>query len=550
MKNTLKYMKIPRYIRTAVVVLAAMAMIFALPCTAQRGYADGELKAETVDLNGDWHVSDPVTLKPGKFDSGDLGLVLKNDKVGFIDSNGKEVIPCKYDNDTLSTFYREGYAVVVKDGKQGIINTSGEEVVPCIYDYIDYNFDKQQFISASLDDKFGFISLTGDKGIPFCFDETWSFGNSETKYGAVCLHGKWGLINAEGKIVLPMQYEYLSQDQGNYTVVWNHDMQGLVGPDLKEILPIEYETVDVVPMGDKYVICAHKDNKSFICSMDGKVLADCGDSYLDYDYEGNSIGVIMAVSSGSGHSVSDDMTEEQIANIDEGSETYTLYNAAGKQITDQKFMWATVAGEAIAVDTGNGCGIIDAAGKTLVPFEYDNIEVIEGKTDPVWFACHKEDSGWTVFNDKGKEVKKLAWMKLTVPEDSEFMLIKEDRLYVSDEEVSYGPAIGDLYDIEGNKLNQGEVKIISRQCIGNTVAVVDDSGKYGIMSLDGEMLIPCEYGAIECSPDKLGKFYFGYQPGEEDSGSAKVTYINSKGKKVTESVYDDPWDSYLAKFTD
>ena len=70
------------------------------------------------------------------------------------------------------------------------------------------------------------------------------------------------------------------------------------------------------------------------------------------------------------------------------------------------------------------------------------------------------------------------------------------------------------------------------------------------MSLDGEMLIPCEYGAIECSPDKLGKFYFGYQPGEEDSGSAKVTYINSKGKKVTESVYDDPWDSYLAKFTD
>ena len=534
-----------KYLRNTTFAVMMLALSLVIAGFGTYSYAAGEATPEKVDLGGKWHVSDPVTLTPGKYDPADLGLVLKNGKIGFIDSNGKEVIPCRYDSDTLSDFNKDGYAVAVSSGKYGIINTSGEAVVPFKYEYIDYSFGDQKFVSASLDGKAGYISLTGEKGIPFAFDETVSFGDADTQYGVVCVNDKWGLVNAAGEIVLPIQYDYVTLDHGGYVVATLNDKQGLLGTDLKQIIPPEFDSIDVVPMGDSYVVCVSNEDKNFIYSTEGKVLVECGDAFLDYDYDGNKVGVLAAV----GKVTSELKDEETGETYTEDTDVFTLYNADGKKVGSEDYLWYHVAGEAIAAENQSGCGIINAEGKTLVPFEYENIEVIEGSKDPVWFACFKSGSGWSVFDDKGKAVKSLSWMQLTVPEESAIELIAKDRIYVSDEEVSYGPAMGDLYDLDGNKLNPDKTKIVSWQTVGNTVAAVNDEGKYGVMSLDGKMLVPCEYAAIESSENRLGDFYFAYVT-SDDEDNEKVIYINKNGKKVTAQVYEDPWDSYLAKFND
>lgn len=62
----------------------------------------------------------------------DWAMVRINDKYGFIDGTGKEVIPAKYSNSEFK-FY-EGLAIVKVGDFYGYINKDGKEVIPCIYD--------------------------------------------------------------------------------------------------------------------------------------------------------------------------------------------------------------------------------------------------------------------------------------------------------------------------------------------------------------------------------------------------------------------------------
>lgn len=64
-----------------------------------------------------------------------LAKVKLNDKCGYIDKIGREVISLKYDN---AYPFREGLAAVRLNGKCGYINKTGKEVIPLIYDSIGY----------------------------------------------------------------------------------------------------------------------------------------------------------------------------------------------------------------------------------------------------------------------------------------------------------------------------------------------------------------------------------------------------------------------------
>ena len=63
--------------------------------------------------------------------SNGLAKVKRNDKSGFINTKGEEVIPCVYD---YIESFADGLALIAQDNKWGYINIKGEEVIPCIYD--------------------------------------------------------------------------------------------------------------------------------------------------------------------------------------------------------------------------------------------------------------------------------------------------------------------------------------------------------------------------------------------------------------------------------
>ncbi len=67
--------------------------------------------------------------------SNTLFLTKQNDKYGFVDKDGKEVVECIYDDAKTQNAY--GYAAVQKDGKWGAIDQTGKVVVEPTYDLSD-----------------------------------------------------------------------------------------------------------------------------------------------------------------------------------------------------------------------------------------------------------------------------------------------------------------------------------------------------------------------------------------------------------------------------
>lgn len=97
--------------------------------------AKTKAKFMNIIYNNFYWVYDEVTKFMLKYDyaynsSEDLALVRLNDKYGYIDKQGNEVIPLKYDD---AYNFSNGLARVELAGKYGYIDKQGNEVIPLKY---------------------------------------------------------------------------------------------------------------------------------------------------------------------------------------------------------------------------------------------------------------------------------------------------------------------------------------------------------------------------------------------------------------------------------
>ena len=127
--------------------------------------------------------------------------VILNDKCGFIDKTGKEVITIKYDN--LFCF-EEGLAGAKLDGKYGFINKSEEIIIP--FKYENASDFSEGLAAVQLNGKYGCINKSGVVAIPFKYDYIFDFSNG---MASVKLNGKCGFINAVGEVVISIKYDQI-----------------------------------------------------------------------------------------------------------------------------------------------------------------------------------------------------------------------------------------------------------------------------------------------------------------------------------------------------
>ena len=98
-------------------------------------------------------------------------------KWGYVDTSGKEIIPCQYD---LAKSFSNGLAAVGVgedswNSKYGFINTKGEEIVPCIYDDVEKFSEGLAVVKRK--EKYGFINTKGEEVIPCQYDRARSFSD-------------------------------------------------------------------------------------------------------------------------------------------------------------------------------------------------------------------------------------------------------------------------------------------------------------------------------------------------------------------------------------
>ena len=119
-----------------------------------------------------------------------LAKVRLDNKYGYIDKTGREVVPCKYG---FGFDFEDGLAKVELNGKWGLIDETGREVTPCKYNYI-CDFSNGLAI-VELNEKWGYIDKTGNEVIPCKYEDAVDF---EEGLARVKLNGKWGYIDKQG----------------------------------------------------------------------------------------------------------------------------------------------------------------------------------------------------------------------------------------------------------------------------------------------------------------------------------------------------------------
>jgi len=146
----------------------------------------------------------------------DIAVVRRGDKFGYINREGVEITPLKYDR-AMQFYYGTGR--VQLGGKWGMINKRGKEITPLVYD--ELKGIKNPIVR--LGDKYGFIrSKTGKLLTHVKYDdaEEWTqimnfdsprFGKEDL--ARVCIGGKWGCINQRGEEVIPLIYDEIEIDQ-------------------------------------------------------------------------------------------------------------------------------------------------------------------------------------------------------------------------------------------------------------------------------------------------------------------------------------------------
>lgn len=112
-------------------------------------------------------------------------------KWGFVDADGKEVIPHIYEK--ADCFYM-GYASVVINGKMGLIDLKGNKVVPFEYDN-DLMYFEDGLAVVKKGEKFGYVDLSGKVVVEITYDEAEDVSNGKLK---VKLGEEWLLLDKKG----------------------------------------------------------------------------------------------------------------------------------------------------------------------------------------------------------------------------------------------------------------------------------------------------------------------------------------------------------------
>lgn len=195
------------------------------------------LNSDTVLIQKDssnvWYVG--KTFQDGMFS------FCRNQKCGFIDIEGREVIAPQYDE---VKDFSDGLARVEQGRQVGFIDKTGKMVIP-FSDKYEYGYVfRDGLISFKSDSESGFMDKTGQ--IAFLMPQGIK-ADHNFKNGLVEIreNGKYGLMDTKGNIVVPAQYDMIADNFSDGLLrVQRDDLWGYIDKTGKEVIVPQYRFAD------------------------------------------------------------------------------------------------------------------------------------------------------------------------------------------------------------------------------------------------------------------------------------------------------------------
>lgn len=524
-----------------------------------------------------------------------LFKVMENDKWGIIDTKGSIVVPLIYDE--IGDLFKD-YVIIKQNGFFGVVNLRGEIIIPNMYNKIDRTFHGTnrakidshcEFFAVLNNNKWGYIIANNDNRDNIKYD--WISGPWDNDYYVVKSEKNYGIVNRRGEIIFPITYSkigvYYDRDscssyfelktkgqkstiipcqnnkkkklakidehdnielknigayeivepinkQKSLYIVRKTDKTGVVKAkdnDVEIVVPLEYNEIQILRKIPLLLLAKNSSLQRVIEIAKNKtIMSQFYDNIGDYNDSGRFIYLgIIPVYSGSKVGIINESFEEiipiQYDILDDRAFHIINVGVFGREI-------------ALVMKKNDRWGILNKAGKVLLPFEYDKIDY--NTTYYRWFKQNIRDWGFTRVNGSGLipvcrnnkwglvELQKYSLvaqciyesicqetvnkLKLIKKKGYDLLLLTKDGpqiTYTSTEKlVKYstvrkfknGFAIvqkDKKYGYVDDAYNEIAPCIYDKaSSFEDGIAIVKRAGKYGCIDERGSEFIPCKYDVI------------------------------------------------------
>jgi hypothetical protein len=378
-----------------------------------------------------------------------LATIEKDGHYGFINDNGKIVIPPKYDH--TSGFYN-GVATVEKDGLFFVINKEGKQISD------DYEAAHRS----------GYVYAPNE--------------DIDVKK-----NGKWGILDSLMNVVLPCQYENPPNVFGDRVIVFEAD--GKVGMKTRtneEVLPSIYDYIYCY--GD-YFFCELNDSAAFFSRSGEQVtsfkygnflLPQFADGYFVVSYYkslfkkevlNSKLEVVGSVNRNYDH-IDESLFITYDSNYVNG--VLDIETNQWKIKHDSLSLSVYDSGHLIYTTPSKKKGLMDISGKVLIPaghYSFYNIDQFSMK-DLGIVGLDLE------VNEPGIHRKFYCYSTGFIPPvDYEYIQISDCGQYIS----ATRGGITTVYNIDGRILGENFLTGSQAKIHGGGLSVKNDKGKYGLI---------------------------------------------------------------------
>ena len=390
----------------------------------------------------------------------------------------KDVFICIYNvNEETGTYQTKAI-----NSKDETILTGYEQIEAL--DNIDKNSNvwyEENVLRIKKNGKYGLIDLNGKELLPAEYDEITVLEGIENSL-IIKKDGKVGLVNDTGSAIIDANYKEIKglgdTYKDGYITIDEQGKYGLISATKKQILENKYDEILQVPLKEYYAI--KENGKQKLINSNGEVLIDSG---FDEIKSTTTNGIIF---------VKDNLYGEMNTS---GEVTIKADYQELKEVKEQIYI----------AKQNNKYGIIDGLGNGLTAFEYDGMTYNE-KAD-LFFA---DDSEYKTSIIDNKYDVKTTGILSEVNTDEEYI-----RMRISDEYKYYNLKGEEISNIQALK--------------NNTIFLDKKDGKYGYVDKKGNAITEYIYD------DATEQNKYGYVAVKENGLWGA---LDKEGKEVIEPKYN------------
>ncbi|MEH6304160.1 WG repeat-containing protein [Olivibacter sp. CPCC 100613] len=432
-----------------------------------------------------------------------------------------------YKESINSEFLPTKVIAFLKNGKLGVMSPEGEILLPAAYDSV--GVENPYYWKLKIGNRVSFY-LKGGNMLPFYED----IGYLDGDHFDVKQAGKWGIYSLhEQKLIVPAEFDAFDYCGGcgrspSYVYASRQGKWGIIDWDGKELLPFIYEHAHFGMRSDNWVESFAKNGKRLIVHIPTKkeFLTDESGEYPKI-----VAGLLLFNETIKERSQKAKGTEPVDSVV-----RYGIYGQDGTIIAPAQYEWIDEPnansylgydGSYFLAKSDGKTGVIDHTGTWMLPAEYDEVMVYDD-----YFVAKKNNQAF-LFNKNQQELLKVDNADITHAYEYFYssgsdglaaFKIKQKAyygLYFAKTAKYYPP---EFYDIDVNaRLERGDRNLV----------IGEKQGVLTVFDMEGNLLLPARYNSfsfLDELPDSLVKVERGKKVG---------LYNVRSQKEVISAVYED-----------